>query len=781
MKRPKILTFNWHEAYIYLLSKTGFDFDVVQMWKGGRYGWIREFRPVPENCNLIAEEEALENLQQGKYQAVFCHNVHDFTKVSELPVKKIIIHHNNFAVETGIIDKNKKAETLEKLREIYSNTDNLTLVFISEMKKKDWGFDGEIILPGIDLDEYHGYRGDISKALRVGNGLKERDAMLGYSIQERILNGLPSTVLGLNPSIKEAILPDSWDEYREYLRSHRVYLNTTVYPYEDGYNLAMLEAMATGMPVVAIKNPTSPLVDGINGFVSDDEEYLRERLKEMLSDPERAKQIGERARETVREIFPIERFIENWKRVIGEDVNRSYRRLSSSKEKPKERLRILLSYTSNPQTTGFYFERALRKQHEVVTFGPSITDSFWNTDIIKEWRLEKIKDRVKPHDIPYLTDDLSEVTETLKSLKGWEPDMFLYVDSGLWYTLKGLKGLKCPKVCYLIDVHLDLERRIKFARDYDFVFIAQRQYLQDFIDAGIKNVYWLPLGCDPEIHGKRELPKQYDIGFVGSLNNRKRIELINKLSERFNLHYERCFLERMAEVYSQSKIVFNISVNNDMNMRVFEALCSGSMLLTDEATGSGLTELFEDRKHLVVYKNEEELFELADYYLKNEEERERIAEEGYREVLKNHTYAHRVEEIINTVTKGKDKKTDNLDVVSNTAKADLSYYCQERKEVEALVPENAKRILDVGCGAGVLGKKLLLRGAEEVVGVELVPEIAKRADENLSRVLCGDIEKMELPFKEGYFDCIILADILEHLREPGLTLKKLKGYLSQDG
>ncbi|RMG74083.1 MAG: methyltransferase domain-containing protein, partial [Nitrospirae bacterium] len=33
----------------------------------------------------------------------------------------------------------------------------------------------------------------------------------------------------------------------------------------------------------------------------------------------------------------------------------------------------------------------------------------------------------------------------------------------------------------------------------------------------------------------------------------------------------------------------------------------------------------------------------------------------------------------------------------------------------------------------------------------------------------------------GYFDCIILADILEHLREPGLTLKKLKGYLSQDG
>ena len=38
-------------------------------------------------------------------------------------------------------------------------------------------------------------------------------------------------------------------------------------------------------------------------------------------------------------------------------------------------------------------------------------------------------------------------------------------------------------------------------------------------------------------------------------------------------------------------------------MRVFEALCSGSVLLTDRAEGSGLEELFEDGKHLVIYED----------------------------------------------------------------------------------------------------------------------------------------------------------------------------------
>ena len=43
----RILTFNWHEAYICLLAKTGHKFTVVDKHKGGHAGWLQGTRPVP--------------------------------------------------------------------------------------------------------------------------------------------------------------------------------------------------------------------------------------------------------------------------------------------------------------------------------------------------------------------------------------------------------------------------------------------------------------------------------------------------------------------------------------------------------------------------------------------------------------------------------------------------------------------------------------------------------------------------------------------------------------
>ena len=109
------------------------------------------------------------------------------------------------------------------------------------------------------------------------------------------------------------------------------------------------------------------------------------------------------------------------------------------------------------------------------------------------------------------------------------------------------------------------------------------------------------------------------------------------------------------------------------------------------------------------------------------------------------------------------------------------YFRQERREVEAIIPGDAKRILDVGCGEGILGKRLLAKGAREVVGIEIMPDVCEKARENLTSVVCGDIEKNDLSFEEGHFDCMIFGDILEHLRDPLSLLKKLRIYLADSG
>jgi len=645
----RVLTFNWHEAYLHLLSKTGYTFDVVQKRKAGLYGWIEAFRPVPENMRLVHLHAALERLRAGFYDRVIAHNFEDLLAVRDCGVPIILVFHNKLTTEIALsrTPVDRKAY-LQQAQRLMGSLPDLRLVFVSPAKQLDWGFEGRVILPGIDPGDYSGYAGDEPRVLRVGNGLKERDLMLGWSAQERILEGIPSTVVGLNSSLPESILPTSWDELRSLLVHHRVFLNTTLPPYEDGYNLAMLEAMATGMPVVSIANSSSPIEDGVNGFVSADEGVLRERILELLQDRERAIAIGRKARETVLERFPIDRFLSAWREVLEEGPGRGRAAFSAAPPArattTRQRPRVLLSYTANPQTTGAYLERGLRSVCDVLTYGPAIDE-----EVLRKWDLEKIRGRLYGHDLPYFTADVGQILEHLPG--GWKPDLFLWVESGVSYPLHGLSSLPCPTACWLIDTHLHLEGHLEIAKSFDFVFLAQKKYVPLFREAGIRQVHWLPLACDPEIHRNFGFEPVYDFSFVGSITaaHRRRDVLLQQLSRRFSLHVERCFLEEMALVLSRSRIVFNCSVRDDLNMRVFEALSTGSLLLTDQAAGSGLEELFEDGRHLAIYRSPEELEERAAHYLGHEQECARIAREGMQEVRARHTYAHRAAAILERV------------------------------------------------------------------------------------------------------------------------------------
>ena len=99
-----------------------------------------------------------------------------------------------------------------------------------------------------------------------------------------------------------------------------------------------------------------------------------------------------------------------------------------------------------------------------------------------------------------------------------------------------------------------------------------------------------------------------------------------------------------------------------------------------------------------------------------------------------------------------------------------------------LIPKNCQRYLDVGSAAGLLGKALKERGENvEVYGIEINPEYAQRSEKYVDGVVCGDVEEIDVGDISKKFDCIIYADILEHLQDPWTTLRKHKVVLSQEG
>lgn len=113
-----------------------------------------------------------------------------------------------------------------------------------------------------------------------------------------------------------------------------------------------------------------------------------------------------------------------------------------------------------------------------------------------------------------------------------------------------------------------------------------------------------------------------------------------------------------------------------------------------------------------------------------------------------------------------------------------TYYSHERSDLLRLLPARVKleKVLDVGCGCGATGQYLKnLMQVREVVGIEMNPEMAQQAQPILDQVIIGDVQQIELPFDKQYFDCIICADVLEHLYDPWSVLIKLKNHLSDAG
>jgi GT2 family glycosyltransferase len=113
---------------------------------------------------------------------------------------------------------------------------------------------------------------------------------------------------------------------------------------------------------------------------------------------------------------------------------------------------------------------------------------------------------------------------------------------------------------------------------------------------------------------------------------------------------------------------------------------------------------------------------------------------------------------------------------------DFSYYTFPRERLFEQVPPRAGRVLEVGCGAGVLGERLKTSGkATYVTGVELSVHAAALARSRLDAVQVGDIESMPIDAWIGQFDTLIVADVLEHLRDPWAALFRLRDCLKDGG
>ena len=319
-----------------------------------------------------------------------------------------------------------------------------------------------------------------------------------------------------------------------------------------------------------------------------------------------------------------------------------------------ESLHIWLVRDGLPFGYGVLLARALQKKHSVVEI---ITDG-WSERIALQVRAGR--------SLKFLCKSLTRVGVRIDQefAKGMidisqdrnhrpypiSPDLIIVTESAVRAKFD-LSKFHVPTAFVVIDPYIGFEEHVRDVniQSYDHVFVSQRDYVDQYREAGCQRVEWLPFACDLELQGRIAVHPRYTIATVGAIHPKwgaERKRLFDLISKSFaDCWFGRAFGREMTQIYSSSKIVFNKSILKELNMRVFEALASGSMLITDRIQ-NGLPELFSEDKDLVCYTSDEELISKLKFYLNHPAERESIAKQGYESVMAGHTYDHRAQQIV---------------------------------------------------------------------------------------------------------------------------------------
>ena len=110
------------------------------------------------------------------------------------------------------------------------------------------------------------------------------------------------------------------------------------------------------------------------------------------------------------------------------------------------------------------------------------------------------------------------------------------------------------------------------------------------------------------------------------------------------------YYTEMPLVFKQSRINLNISLRNiksGIPLRAFDIMGSGGFLLTNFQ--ADFLEHFIPGEDFVYYGDKEDLLRKIAYYLTHEEERKAIARNGHDKVAAEHTYRHRVREMMQSI------------------------------------------------------------------------------------------------------------------------------------
>jgi malonyl-CoA O-methyltransferase len=96
------------------------------------------------------------------------------------------------------------------------------------------------------------------------------------------------------------------------------------------------------------------------------------------------------------------------------------------------------------------------------------------------------------------------------------------------------------------------------------------------------------------------------------------------------------------------------------------------------------------------------------------------------------------------------------------------------------LPKRMNRVLDLGCGTGLLLRELCKRG-KLVIGVDVSEGMLRKAKVRNETVNLMVADADNLPFRDGIFDCVVSVTLLQNMPDPAHTVREFARVLKRKG
>lgn len=279
--------------------------------------------------------------------------------------------------------------------------------------------------------------------------------------------------------------------------------------------------------------------------------------------------------------------------------------------------------------------------------------------------------------------------DIVRLAKEFQPDLVLALNGVVLEadTLKVLRDRGFKTAIWFTDDPYYTDWTVSIAPRYDYIFTLESNCVSFYRDLGCQHVYHLPFAVNPNVFHPKHVPTSYqtDICFIGTaywnrvelmdhlapvLKNKRvvisgwwwdRMQNYTQLSDKIKLG-DWMTPEDTATYYNGAKIVINHHRSSDddtinansrklkalsVNPRTFEISGCSTLQLSD--IRHDMDQLYSPGAEIETYGSYAELIDKIDYYLRHEEERQRIALNGLMRTRKDHTYHKRLSSMLRTI------------------------------------------------------------------------------------------------------------------------------------